>query len=127
MALEYSIDNQDTFIEVSVRGSPDYLSIDRLWHDIADACNRHNCFKILGSSNTKNWTEHESYDHAAIFEAAGITTGHRIAWVEENPKSKEPIKLAETVVNHRHVATGRLFDNMDEAKRWLFEENGAGA
>ena len=121
MGLEYSISYQDTVIAVSVRGTPDYLSLDRLWHDIADACKRHNCFKILGVSNTENWSEYDPYDHAAIFEAAGITAEHRIAWIEENSKSKEPIKVSETVVNHRHVATARAFDSIAEAKRWLFE------
>jgi len=121
MALQYTISYQYPVIEVAVRGSPDYLSLDQLWHDISDACKRHDCLMILGVSNTKNWSVDESYDHAAIFEAAGITTGHRIAWVEEHLQSKEPIKLAETVVVHRRAATARAFDDLADAKRWLLE------
>ena len=55
MALEYTITYQDPLIQVTVRGSPDYLSLDHLWQDIADACNRHDCFKILGVSESENW------------------------------------------------------------------------
>jgi hypothetical protein len=111
---------------VTVRGSPDYLSLDHLWQDIADACNRHDCFKILGVSESENWGADEAYDHAAIFEAAGITTGHRIAWIEKNGKSKASIKLAETVVLHRGLATAQAFDDIAEAKHWLLETTGAG-
>lgn len=124
MAFEYSISHEDSLIRVTVTGSPDYLSLDRLWHDIVTRCKRHDCFRILGESATEEWHSADSYDHAAVFEAAGVTNDYRIAWVERNPDAKEAIKLAEAVVNNRGVETARAFDNKADAQRWLDEKPG---
>ena len=123
MPLEYSIRYEDALIRVKVTGSPDYLSTDRLWHDIVAACQEHDCLKILGESNTENWKEEDAYDHAPIFEAAGMSSRYRVAWVEANATARETIKLAEAVVNNRDVVTGRIFSSLADAERWLAEES----
>ena len=123
MTFEYSIRYEDALIRVKVAGSPDYLSTDRLWHDIVAACQEHDCLKVLGESNTENWKEEDAYDHAPIFEAAGMSSRYRVAWVEANAPARETIKLAEAVVNNRDVVTGRIFESVAEAKRWLAEES----
>ena len=124
MPLKYSIKHEDSLIRVTVTGTPDYLSTDRLWHDILSRCKQHNCFRILGESATEEWQNEDSYDHAAIFEAAGVTQEHRVAWVEKNPDAKEAIKLAEAVVSNRGFEMARAFDNVASAKRWLDDKTG---
>ena len=119
MALEYTITPEPALISVTVEGLPDYLSIDKLWHDIVAACNQHQCFDILGTSNLEPAPSGEAYSHAAIFEAAGVHNGFRIAWVEKNAATKEWIKLSEAVVRNRDLATARAFDSLEDAKRWL--------
>ena len=124
MPFKYTIEHEDSLIRVAVTGSPDYLSTDRLWHDIVVRCKQNNCFRILGESATEDWQNADSYDHAAIFEAAGVTREYRIAWVERNPDAKEAIKLAEAVVSNRGHETALVFDNVADAKCWLGQEPG---
>lgn len=119
MPLKYSIKHENSLVRVSVTGSPDYLDLDRLWHDIVGHCKRHGCQKILGESRTEQWKNTDAYDHAAIFEAAGVTNDHRIAWVEQDPDASESIRLAQAVVNNRGFENARTFDNVADAKRWL--------
>ncbi len=121
MPLKYSIRHEDSLIRVAVTGSPDYLTLDRLWHDIVAHCKRHGCLKVLGESTSEQWENADAYDHAAIFEAAGVTNQYRIAWVEQDPDAKEAIKLAEAVVNNRGIETARVFDSLAAAQRWLAE------
>lgn len=123
MPLKYSIKDENSIVRVSVTGSPDYLELDRLWHDIIAYCKRHNFFRILGESTTEKWQDADAYDHAPIFEAAGVTNDYRVAWVEQNPTAREAIKLAEAVVNNRGLETARTFDNIADARRWLVEES----
>ena len=123
MSFEYAIRYEDALILVTVTGSPDYLSTDKLWHDIVACCKEHDCLKILGTSDTEQWKKSDAYDHAPIFEAAGLSNRYRVAWVEKNASARETIRLAEAVVNNRKVATGRVFESVTEAKRWLAEES----
>ena len=121
MSFEYSISYEEPLVRVTVTGSPDYLSTDRLWHDIAETCRKHGCLKILGKSKTAGWQDADAYDHAPIFESAGLSNRYRVAWVEENTAAREAIKLAEAVVTNRDVVTGRVFDSVNQAIRWLDE------
>lgn len=79
----------------------------------------HGCRTILGIANIDVRTSDHAYDHAAIFEAAGITREFRIAWVELNPEVEEAARLTEAVVRNRGLAEARVFDNIADAKRWL--------
>lgn len=126
MACDYTIRHEDPVIRVKVTGSWDYLVIDRMWHDIVAACEKHGCFDILGVSNTHEWDETAAYDHASIFAAAGVDARHRIAWVQEHAAGKELMKLAEAVVRNRVMASARVFDSVAEAKGWLTERSGSG-
>ena len=119
MALKYTINPEPALMSVRVDGLPDYLSIDRLWRDIVAACKQHECFNVLGVSNLEPASASEAYNHAAIFEATGVDNGFNIAWVEENPATKEWIELAGAVVRNRGLTTARTFDSVADAKRWL--------
>ncbi len=121
MGLEYSISYEQPYVEVRVRGEGDYLSTDKMWKDISAACRKNDCHKILGIANIEARSAEHAYDHAAIFEAAGMTAEYRIAWVENNASTVETAKLVEAVIRNRGLADGRVFDNLGEARRWLLE------
>lgn len=123
MSFEYSISSENELIRVTVTGSPDYLSLDKLWHDIAAACRENGCVKVLGSSTTENWRDEDAYDLAPVLQAAGLSNRFRVAWVEANAPAREAIKLAEAVVNNRDVVTAQVFPNLAAARRWLAEES----
>ncbi|MDH3616422.1 MAG: hypothetical protein OEQ90_08100 [Gammaproteobacteria bacterium] len=121
MGLEYSITHEESYVEIHVRGQGDYLSTHKMWKDIAAACRKNNCHNILGVANIDVRSLEHAYDHAAIFEAAGMTSAYRIAWVEINPSAHESAKLVEAVIRNRGLADGRVFDGVREARRWLAE------
>lgn len=121
MALEYSITRARSHVEIHVRGEIDYLSTDRMWKDIAAACRENGCHKILGVADIDVRSSEHAYDHAAIFEAAGMTSEYRIAWVELNQNVMHNAKLVEAVIRNRGLADARVFDNIADAKRWLAE------
>jgi len=123
MALKYSIRHEDSLIRVVAVGTPDYLSISRLWRDIVARCRRHNCLTVLGESRTERWLDTYAYDHAAIFQAVGLSKHSRIAWVEKNREAREIVKLAEAVVRNRGFSKARVFDRVADARRWLAEES----
>ncbi len=124
MSLDYSITYEKSHVEVQVSGEGDYLSTDQMWKDIAAACQNNNCHNILGVANIDDRSSEHAYDHAVIFELAGMTNEYRIAWVELNTESKETARLVEAIVRNRGLADGRVFDNIREAKRWLSERPG---
>lgn len=124
MPFEYSIKHEDSLIRVTVTGSPDYLSTDQLWRDIVANCKRYECPRVLGESETEQWQDSDAYDHASIFQAAGVSNRYRIAWVEKNPEARDSVRLAEAVVKNRGFEKARLFGSVAEAKRWLAEEAG---
>lgn len=119
MGLEYSISYEQSYVEVHVRGEGDYLSTDKMWKDISAACRKNDCHKILGIANIESRSAQHAYDHAAIFEAAGMTSEYRIAWVENNRSTIETARLVEAVIRNRDLADGRVFDSVPEARRWL--------
>ena len=121
MSIEYSITHEGRYVEVHVRGQGDYLSTDKMWKDSAAACRKNDCHNILGIANIDARSAEHAYDHAAIFEAAGMTSEYRIAWVENNAPSLDTAKLVEAVIRNRGLADGRVFDNLQDARRWLLD------
>lgn len=92
-----------------------------MWKDISATCRKNNCHTILGIADIDTESIEHAYDHAAIFEAAGMTSGYRIAWVELNPSEQESAKLVEAVIRNRGLADARVFDSVREARHWLTE------
>jgi len=119
MQLEYSVTFKPPYVEVHVSGEPDYLSTNMMWKKIASACERHECRNILGIANIETRSSEHAYDHAAIFEAAGVTAEFRIAWVETNRDAIDLAKLVEAVIRNRGLAEARVFDDVQKARKWL--------
>ena len=123
MGLEYSISREQPFITVNVSGTPDYLSIHRVWSAVAQACDTHDCRNILGESDLDlPISIADAYEHDSLFQAIGITPDYRIAWVEKNSEAEEVARFIETVLLNRGRVKGHVFDNISEARRWLEEK-----
>lgn len=120
MGLEYSIAHEQSFIKVSVSGTPDYLSIHRVWSAVAQACDTHDCRNVLGESDLDlPISITDAYEHDSLFQALGITPDYRIAWAEKNSEAKEVARFIETVLLNRGRVKGHVFDNISEARLWL--------
>ena len=126
MRYKISIEYKDDYIHVSLHGSDDRAASPELWQRIAESCEQYNCYNILGESyNEENLSTLDGYDHIEIFERAGITLKHRIAWVHHVKETVRGIKFVETVLRNRALMNGGLFESVEEAKRWLMgKENG---
>lgn len=105
---------------VRTEGVFDFLEAYEMWEKIVAACNLHNCFRIFGQSGLeKPLPSLDAYEHIGILEAVGITPQHRIAWVAEDPALLDSLRLVETVIRNRSPFAVRMFDNRNDAARWL--------
>ena len=111
---------QDNYLHVDVRGVGTYENALAMWMTIAQACEQHQCFNILGEQYLLDTvTTTEAFDHPALFKKAGITIKHRIAWVDKNPRTRETTAFIRDVLTSRSVGNGKLFNDVETAKRWL--------
>jgi len=120
MRYKITIRYESDYLHVHHTGDDSYQISLELWRRIAMACQKHQCFNILGESDTnKLLSTMDSFDHFKIFRDAGITHKHRIAWVNHNPAAKQQFKFIETVLRNRPTASGALFENIEKGKKWL--------
>lgn len=110
-------------IRVISDGDKDYQFQNRLWQEVAAACEEHDCFRVLGISNTSTPLEAvESYETTRIFRDLKIDRRYRIAWVELNDESRDMAEFIVTVLSNRGLP-GQLFVTEEEAKKSLLESD----
>ena len=103
-------------------GDKDYEFLEQLWSQVSRACEKHQCFNILGVANTNTPIEAvEAYELPRIFRENNIDNRYRIAWVERNPKAREMRRFIEAVREDRGEANGHVFPNVADAKAWLVQ------
>ncbi len=123
MAIRYEISHDEGLIRVQVFGLVDKPAARELWSAVVAACDAHNCFDILGSSELEQpLSTMVALAHAEIFTEVGITRRHRIAWVGEDTVSQDMLEFTETVLLNRGKLTGGLFATVEEAKQWLYRK-----
>jgi hypothetical protein len=106
-------------ILVIANGEKDYRFLDRLWREVAMACNQHDCYDVLGLADTTTPIEAvEGYDLPLLFRELGIGRQYRIAWVEKNLDARDTLEFIEAVLADRGLP-GKLFETEDEARKWL--------
>ena len=106
-------------LRVIADGDKDYHYQNRLWQEVTTACEKHQCFKVLGISHTTTPLEAvEGYDTARMFRELNIDSRYRLAWVETNDESRNMAEFIATVLANRGLP-GRLFDTEEEAIKWL--------
>lgn len=114
---------QDNYLHVVISGNSSYENAVCLWQTIADACNKHNCFYVLGEQDMYNGTSTmDAWNHQTIFAEAGITAKFVIAWVDKNPRTFEHTQFIRQVLANRNIGYGKLFSDTEKAKNWLFEK-----
>ena len=124
MRYKITIRYGSDYLHVQHTGDDSYQIALELWRRIAKACEKHQCFNILGESDTnKLLSTMDAFNHIKIFQDAGITHKHRIAWVNHNPAAKQQFKFIETVLKNRPSASGALFENIEKGKKWLLHKD----
>ena len=104
---------------VLANGDKDYRYMDRLWREVAMACEEHDCYKVLGLADTRTPVEAvEGYDLPNLFRELGIGQHYRIAWVEKNINARDTLEFIQTVLTNRGMP-GLLFDTEEDARAWL--------
>ena len=75
MEDQYKITFEGNLIKVSLNGREDIEVASRLWPEVVEACQKYNCFKVLGvAETTKPLGAADSYQHAELFKKLGIQT-----------------------------------------------------
>lgn len=100
-------------------GDKDYRHMDRVWREMAAACEQHDCYNVLGIANTSTPVEAvDGYDLPVLFRELNIDQKYRIAWVEKNEDSRDVVAFVQTVLANRGLP-GLLFETEEQAKEWL--------
>ncbi|HQI25307.1 MAG TPA: hypothetical protein PLV15_10715, partial [Smithella sp.] len=69
---------------------------------------------------TEELSTMDAFNHLNILEEVGITFQYRIAWVDQGTPTAKGLEFVETVVvKNRGLVNGKLFADLEEARRWL--------
>lgn len=119
---EITITPCDNYLYVYTEGLGNFEGANDLWRQIAQACEKYQCYNILGEQNLHSTVSTlDALNYPAMFKKVGITKKHRIAWVDKNPRTRETTEFIRDVLTNRLVGKGRLFNDVESAKRWLLE------
>lgn len=111
-------------ILVLTEGDKDYQFLEQLWSQVARACEKHNCFDVLGIADTSTPIEAvEAYELPRIFRENSIDERYRIAWVEQSPEAVDSISFIESILVNRDLP-GRQFATVEDARTWLLGDRG---
>lgn len=121
---EITITPCDNYLHVYTEGLGNFEGANDLWRQIAQACEKYQCYNILGEQNLHSTVSTlDALNYPAMFKKVGITKKHRIAWVDKNPRTRETTEFIRDVLTNRLVGKGRLFNDVESAKRWLLESH----
>lgn len=125
MPNQLTVTYEGSHIQVLADGDKNYDYSVELWTKVAEMCQKHSCFNVLGIARTTTPLEAiDGYDHARLFPDLGIDQNYRIAWVELEPDAVDIAAFVETVLLNRGLP-GKLFPSVDEAKSWLLGDDAA--
>lgn len=124
MDLELKITPHKDYLHVNVRGMGNYENAELLWQSVVDACEQYQCYKVLGEQYLfDSVSTADAFDHPALFKKVGITQKHKLAWVDTNPRTRETTHFVRNVLANRSMGYGRVFDDVENAKRWLLQQS----
>jgi len=120
-----SVTFQGQFIKVIADGERDLEFVSRVWTEVLEAGQKHNCFKVLGIANTTKTVQPIEFIMVAQENAKYVPQSkYRIAWVESNPEAYESAYFLETYLRN-HGFDARLFSDTANAKEWLLDHRNA--
>ena len=110
-------------IRVVSDGDKDFARSVKLWNQVADLSNQHDCFDVLGVANTRSPLEAiEGYNQGRLLSDLGIDDRYRIAWVELDNDARDMAAFIGSVLANRGLR-GQLFDTVEEAESWLLRKD----
>ncbi len=122
MPYELTITLEENYIRVHLTGELNYRDQIEHWKEIVAACQKNNCYKILGSQYlTTEENLVDAYEYCRILREAGITDKHKIAWADLNFDTFERTKFIETILIEEGGFSAKLFQDVEEAKEWLLD------
>lgn len=110
------------YLYVFVTGEKDSYEISiRYWREIAGECNKSGIKKVLIEEDIKeNLSMHDTYRLASEIPQLGFA-GIRIAFIDLQSEQQQLNQFGETVASNRGLLV-RVFNNANEAEKWLFSE-----
>lgn len=120
MNLEISVTPHENYLHIKVKGIGNYDNALYFWQKVVDACEEHQCFRVLGEQYLiDSVTTLEAYDHPTMFKKLGITSKYQFAWVDNNPRTRDTTELVYNVLASRSLSYGKMFRDVESARRWL--------
>lgn len=123
MPYEKTVTFMGAYVEARSVGDKSYQTAVELWAEITRVCAEHNCYRVLGiAESTTAMPVMDSLNHAQLFKDFSIDNQYRIAWAELNSEALGSLRFLETVLLNRGMLNGRMFHDVEAARKWLLEE-----
>ena len=120
MLNKITVSFEGDHILVLTEGDKDYEYLEQLWSTVSRACDKNDCYRVLGVASTNTPIEAvEAYELPRIFRENNIDQRYRIAWVEQTPAARDTVSFAASILSNRDLP-GREFATVADAKAWLF-------
>jgi hypothetical protein len=120
MRHEISVEFKGDYIFARHTGATSQAITREFLRRIAEACEEHRCYNILGESElSSDMSVLDAFAHAKAWPGAGLSVKHRVAWVNHRPDMRGTFEFIENVLKNRCMAHGHIFKTVAEAKRWL--------
>ena len=126
MADDFTITFHGDHIRADIRAHKNYQWAERFWTAIRDACEVHQCYDVLGISESLSVMPFpDGFDHIKLFRELGLDKRYRIAYVELNPEAVETVSFVATALFNRGLP-GTYFSTEAEAREWLLGKRARG-
>ncbi|PWJ42105.1 hypothetical protein [Sediminitomix flava] len=123
MDTNYTISLKTGYIHVKAKGINDFDTTLDMWKDIISSCKKYNCYNILGETVVAEKIDFKfSFDMIEIFKRVEMNMSYRIAWVNHAFEIQEEFNFIETVLKNRCIINGHLFNNIEDAQKWILLE-----
>lgn len=115
----YTLEVEDDMVIIRAAGQDSFEATRDMITAAADLCRKHGVKKILGLSSMSKISVSEAIDHQIIFKEARLDSSYVIAWADTDPEAQRMNELVGDILVNRNMASGRVFGDWDEAKKWL--------
>lgn len=117
-----AFEHRPHYLYVYVSGEHDSYEISRqYWLEVADECNKSDYKKVLIDEDIEETTSlPETYQLASEIPQMGFQ-GVRVAFYDRFAEHQDLNEFGELVATNRGLL-GRVFNNLEEAEKWLLAE-----
>lgn len=125
MDFQLKITPRGDYLLAELSGQNSYDAVQEGLLRVKQACEQHECYKILMLSSMSSMEVVEAYQVPALFRETGFDSKYRWAWVPLSSDNLNVATFVETVLKNRGLLNGSVFEDEASARSWLMNDTDA--